>query len=82
MKANRALEDAFDSMLRADYISLGDTEKLQLLGEYYVDYFNYLSSILSQTDQLIVGRRGTGKTTLMYRALVECMRSWDEKRIL
>ena len=80
MKANRALEDAFDSMLRADYISLGDTEKLQLLGEYYVDYFNYLSSILSQTDQLIVGRRGTGKTTLMYRALVECMRSWDRKK--
>ena len=79
MKVNRNLEDAFDSMLRADYISLGDTEKLQLLGEYYVDYFTYLTGILSQTDQLIVGRRGTGKTTLMYRALVECMRSWNGK---
>jgi hypothetical protein len=79
MKVNRNLEDAFDSMLRADYISLGDTEKLQLLGEYYVDYFRYLTGILSQTDQLIVGRRGTGKTTLMYRALVECMRSWNGK---
>lgn len=77
MRGNRDLEDAFDSMLRTDYISLGDTEKLQLLGEYYVDYFRYLSGILSQTDQLIVGRRGTGKTTLMYRALVECMRSWN-----
>jgi len=77
MRINRELEDAFDSMLRTDYISLGDTEKLQLLGEYYVDYFRYLSGILSQTDQLIVGRRGTGKTTLMYRALVECMRSWN-----
>ena len=79
MKVNRNLEDAFDSMLRTDYISLSDTEKLQLLGEYYVDYFRYLSGILSQTDQLIVGRRGTGKTTLMYRALVECMRSWNRK---
>ena len=36
-----------------------------------------LSQILSENDQLIVGRRGTGKTTLLYRALVECMRSWD-----
>lgn len=80
MKVNRDLEDAFDSMLRTDYISLADTEKLQLLGEYYVDYFKYLSGILTQTDQLIVGRRGTGKTTLMYRALVECMRSWDERK--
>lgn len=79
MRANRNLEDAFDSMLRTDYISLGDTEKLQLLGEYYVDYFRYLSGILSPTDQLIVGRRGTGKTTLMYRALVECMRSWNKE---
>jgi len=36
----------------------------------------YVSQILGEVDQLIIGRRGTGKTTLLYRALVECMRSW------
>jgi hypothetical protein len=74
---NASLEDAFDSMLRTDYIPLNDTEKLNLLASYYVDYMGYMGQILSPTDQLIVGRRGTGKTTLLYRALVECMRSWD-----
>ena len=68
--------EAFLSMLRTDYISLNDTDKLGLLAKYYVDYFSYLPQILSDIDQLIVGRRGTGKTTLLYRALVECMLSW------
>lgn len=69
--------EAFNSMLRTDYISLDDVEKLNLLAEYYVDYFGYLPQILADSDQLIVGRRGTGKTTLLYRAFVECMRSWQ-----
>ncbi len=64
-------------MLRADYIALSDIEKLKLLSLYYVDSFGYLDQILSDSDQLIVGRRGTGKTTLLYRAFVECMDSWD-----
>lgn len=71
------VRDAFDSMLRTDYIPLRDTEKLALLADYFVDYLGYLPELLGPTDQLIVGRRGTGKTTLLYRALVECMRSWD-----
>lgn len=71
------LEDALDSMLRTDYIPLTDTNKLNLLASYYVDYMGYMRQILGPNDQLIVGRRGTGKTTLLYRALVECMRSWD-----
>ena len=71
------VSDAFDSMLRTDYIPLKDTEKLSLLAEYFVDYLGYLPELLSATDQLIVGRRGTGKTTLLYRALVECMKSWE-----
>ena len=75
----RNLEDALNSMLRTDYIPLSDTTKLNLLADYYIDYFGYLRQILGETDQLIVGRRGTGKTTLLYRALVECMRSWGEK---
>src|SRR5260370_22968565 len=68
--------DAFNSLLRTDYISLNDIEKLRVLTEYYVDYFGYLPQILTESDQLIVGRRGTGKTTLFYRAFVECARSW------
>lgn len=72
----RQVSDAFDSMLRTDYVPLSDTFKLNLLADYYVDYFGYLGGLLGGTDQLIVGRRGTGKTTLLYRALVECMRSW------
>lgn len=71
------ISDAFDSMLRTDYIPLKDTEKLSLLAEYFVDYLGYLPELLGTTDQLIVGRRGTGKTTLLYRALVECMKSWE-----
>jgi len=71
------VEDAFNSMLRTDYVPLRDLDKLNRLAEYYVDYYGFLRQILSENDQLIVGRRGTGKTTLLYRALVECMRSWD-----
>ncbi|MBW3571481.1 MAG: hypothetical protein KY467_10265 [Gemmatimonadetes bacterium] len=74
--ASASITEAFNSMLRTDYISLNDTEKLARLSHYYVDYFNLLPEILSDTDQLIVGRRGTGKTTLLYRALVACMDSW------
>jgi hypothetical protein len=74
-----SMEDALTSMLRTDYIPLKDTEKLARLREYYVDYMGYVSQILGEVDQLIVGRRGTGKTTLLYRALVECMRSWTSE---
>jgi hypothetical protein len=76
MSIEQDLEDAFNSMLRTDYIPLSDTNKLNLLADYYVDYMDSVSQILGPTDQLIVGRRGTGKTTLLYRGLVECMRSW------
>lgn len=77
---NQQIDDAFNSMLRTDYVPLKDTAKLNLLAEYYVDYYNFLNQILSENDQLIVGRRGTGKTTLLYRALVDCMRSWEPGR--
>ena len=73
------ISEAFNSMLRADYISLNDIEKLNLLSRYYVDYFGVLPEVLSDTDQLIVGRRGTGKTTLVYRAFVGCMESWNDE---
>ncbi len=72
----RAVEDAFNSMLRTDYIPLADTQKLKNLSKYYVDYLNFLRDIVSETDHLVIGRRGTGKTTLLYRGLVECINSW------
>ena len=75
--AHTNIGEAFNSMLRTDYISLNDMEKLNLLSGYYVDYFGLLPEVLSDTDQLIIGRRGTGKTTLLYRALVGCMGSWS-----
>jgi hypothetical protein len=71
------IEDAFNSMLRTDYIPLRDTSKLERLSRYYVDYFGYLRQIVGESDQLVVGRRGTGKTTLFYRALIECIHSWN-----
>lgn len=71
------IEDAFNSMLRTDYIPLRETSKLQRLSRYYVDYFGYLRQIVGESDQLIVGRRGTGKTTLLYRGLIECIHSWS-----
>ncbi|MDG4796392.1 hypothetical protein [Micromonospora sp. WMMD1082] len=73
------LDEAFNSMLRTDYIALNDTEKLNLLADYYVDYWGYINQMVAPVDQLVVGRRGTGKTTLLYRALVECMRSWGNQ---
>src|SRR5271156_1442901 len=79
-RPNQQIDDAFNSMLRTDYVPLKDTAKLSLLAQYYVDYYGFLNQILSENDQLIVGRRGTGKTTLLYRALVECMRSWDSTK--
>jgi hypothetical protein len=75
-----AIQDAFTSMLRTDYIPLKDTERLNLLSRYYVDYFGYISQIVGEQDQLIVGRRGTGKTTLLYRGLIECMTSWTQQQ--
>lgn len=75
----RAIEDAFTSMLRSDYIPLKDTDKLVRLSEYYVDYLGFLRDVVGESDHLIVGRRGTGKTTLLYRGLIECINSWDGK---
>jgi hypothetical protein len=78
--SNPKVDDAFNSMLRTDYIALRDTAKLNLLADYYVDFYGFLRQVQSESDQLIVGRRGTGKTTLLYRVLVECMRSWDPQQ--
>ena len=38
-------EDAFNSMLCTNYIPLADTDKLNLLADYYVDYMGYMKKI-------------------------------------
>ncbi len=82
IKSKRKLEDAFTSMLRSDYIPLKDTDKLKKLSEYYVDYLGFLREVVGETDNLIVGRRGTGKTTLLYRGLIECINSWGSEELI
>jgi len=75
-----AIEDAFNSMLRSDYIPLKDTGKLIRLADYYVDYLGFLREVVGESDSLIVGRRGTGKTTLLYRGLIETINSWKDDK--
>jgi len=48
--SNLQIDDAFTSMLRTDYIPLKDNNKLNLLAQYYVDYYGFLSQILSEND--------------------------------
>jgi hypothetical protein len=69
--------EAFSSLIKADTISIHDTGKLFELVNYYVDQLNLIPRVLQPQDHIVVGRRGTGKTTLLYRAFGECLRSWD-----
>lgn len=76
------VEDALNSMVRTDYIPISETTQLNRIRKYYVDYFGHLRKVLSPQDHLIVGRRGTGKTTLLYRSLIECVESWKNDNCL
>ena len=78
LQNNNLVDDALNSMVRTDYIPIGETTQLQRLRKYYVDYFGHLRQVLAPQDHIIVGRRGTGKTTLLYRALIECVESWSD----
>lgn len=69
------VRDTFQSILRADYISISDVEQLKTLDAYYVDFFNLLPKVLQNQDSYVNGRRGTGKTTLLMRAYYECMKT-------
>ena len=71
----QTVRDTFQSILRADYISISDIKQLENLNDYYVDFFNLLPKILQNQDSFINGRRGTGKTTLLMRAYYECMKT-------
>jgi len=73
------LTEAFNSILRADYISLDDLEQLEKLEGYYIDFYNTIGSILQKQDNFISGRRGSGKTALLFRAYYECLKTISPK---
>lgn len=73
------LRTAFQSILRADYISINDINQLTALESYYVDYFNNVPKVLQDQDSFISGRRGTGKTTLLMRCYYECLKTVSTK---
>lgn len=73
------LGNAFNSILRADYITLDKINELENLEGYFVDYFGILQSILQKQDNFISGRRGTGKTTNLLRGYYECLKTISPK---
>lgn len=76
MNVNKTLlRDTFDTLLRTEYKDFNDVQELN---NFYIDKFNYLFKTLSKNNNFIVGRRGTGKTTLLYRAYLECMLSFKK----
>ncbi|WP_372829942.1 hypothetical protein [Psychrobacter maritimus] len=75
VKKSNQVKNAFDSILRADYLSLDNLEELNNLSNYYVDFFNSVSSILQKQDNYISGRRGTGKTTVLLKGYNECLKT-------
>ena len=73
------LRNAFDSILRADYITLDQINELENLEDYFVDFFGIMQSLLQKQDNFIAGRRGTGKTTNLLRAYFECLKTISPK---
>ncbi|WP_421508254.1 hypothetical protein [Erwinia rhapontici] len=69
------ISTAFNSILRADYISLDNIKELSLLEDYFIDYFGILNGLLQKQDNFLSGRRGTGKTTNLLRGYYECLKS-------
>lgn len=73
------IRNAFQSILRSDYISISEINQLEQLSEYYVDFYNNVPTVLQEQDSFICGRRGTGKTTLLMRAYYECLKNISPK---
>ncbi|MGG3677448.1 MULTISPECIES: ORC-CDC6 family AAA ATPase [Heyndrickxia] len=73
------IKEAFESILRADYISIDGFDQLETLEKYYIDIFNNTSLLLQKQDNYISGRRGTGKTTLLLRGYYECLKTISPK---
>lgn len=73
------LRNAFDSILRADYITLDNLDELGDLEGYFIDFFGILNSLIQRQDNFISGRRGTGKTTNLLRGYYECLKTISPK---
>lgn len=78
-KEKNNIKDAFESILRADYISIDGFDQLDKLEKYYIDTFNNLGLLLQRQDNYLTGRRGTGKTTLLMRGYYECLKTISPK---
>jgi len=78
-KQTQKLREAFDSILRADYITLDQINELEKLEHYFIDYFGILQGLLQKQDNFISGRRGTGKTTNLLRGYYECLKTISPK---
>jgi hypothetical protein len=78
-KELQQIRNAFDSILRADYITLDQIHELENLEDYFVDYFGIMQSLLQKQDNFVAGRRGTGKTTNLLRAYYECLKTISPK---
>jgi len=74
-KEKNNIKDAFESILRADYISIEGFDQLEKLENYYIDTFNNLGLLLQRQDNYVSGRRGTGKTTILLRGYYECLKT-------
>lgn len=79
IKEKIRIKEAFESILRADYISIDGFDQLETLEKYYIDIFNNTSLLLQKQDNYISGRRGTGKTTLLLRGYYECLKTISPK---
>lgn len=69
------INNAFNSILRADYITLEKISELDQLEGYFIDSFGILNNLLHKQDSFISGRRGTGKTTNLLRGYYECLKT-------
>lgn len=78
-KQLKNIMSAFNSILRADYITLDQINELEDLEDYFVDFFGIMQSLLQKQDNFIAGRRGTGKTTNLLRAYYECLKTISPK---
>lgn len=78
-REKQSIKNAFESILRADYISVEQLDELETLENYYIDFYNNTSSILQKQDNYISGRRGSGKTALLLRGYYECLKTISPK---
>lgn len=79
IKQPQTVKNAFQSILRTDYVSLENIDELENLEKYYIDNYNNIGNLLQKQDNFIFGRRGTGKTALLYRGYFECLKTISPK---